>query len=330
MLKTGDVVIVAVSGGPDSVFLLHALKKLKGKLGIKKIVVANLDHGLRGRESSGDSLFVKGLAKELGLDFIHKKINLKERLLRRPASGGTIRNDDKYRDMSLEEVAREERYKFFRDAAKRTGAGVLATGHTLNDQAETVLMRIIKGSALKGIVGISPVREEAHLRIVRPLIEIDKKEIVKYLDGAGLGFRTDSTNIDTKIFRNAVRLEIIPFLEKYNPRLKRALFNLACHLREDFDFIEQQKKKAAEMIRINGSRHVEIGLKDIVLQPRALQKEILRDSLERAGGSVKRLSHRHWKEVEALIRHKRTGCSIDLPGGIRARRTEKALVFYAR
>ena len=330
MLKSGDTVLTAVSGGPDSVFLLYALARLKNKLKLKKVVVCNLDHGLRGKESVEDSLFVKKLAKELGLEFIQKKINLKKRLLRRPAKGGTPRNDDKYRDMSVEEVARAERYEFFRDAARKTGAGVLATGHTLDDQAETVLMRIIKGSALKGIIGIAPIREEKGLRFVRPLLEIEKSEIVKYLDSSGISYRIDSTNLETKYFRNAVRREVMPFLERYNPRVKRALFNLAEHLREDFDFIEQHKRKAAEIISTDSPGHVEINLKDLVLQPRALQKEILRDSLERSGGSVKKLSHRHWKEVEVLIRHKRKGSSVDLPGGIRATRTDRAIIFCAR
>jgi tRNA(Ile)-lysidine synthase len=348
MLKPDDTVLAAVSGGPDSVFLLHALMRLENKLKMKRIVVCNLDHGLRGRESAGDSLFVKKLAKELGIEFIHKKIDLKKRLPARlhtdlVVAGGPrpvplapsglgyrARNDDIYRDMSVEEVAREERYKFFHDAAKRVGADCVATGHTLDDQAETVLMRIIKGSALKGIVGISPVREEGRLRIARPLLEIEKAEIVKYLDSSAISYRIDSSNLETKYFRNAVRRKVMPFLERYNPRIRRALFNLAEHLREDFEFIGQHKRKAAEIIKTKGSKCVEIDLKDLVMQPRALQKEILRDSLERSGGSVKKLSHRHWKEVEALIRHKRKGSSVDLPGGIRAARTERAIVFCAR
>jgi tRNA(Ile)-lysidine synthase len=315
MLKTGDTVLAAVSGGPDSVFLLHALTRLKNKLNIREIIVCSLDHGIRGGESRGDALFVKEAARECGLEFIHKKIDLKEK---------------KSKDLSTEEIAREERYKFFREAAKKAGAGVIATGHTLDDQAETVLMRVIKGSSLKGVAGISPVREEKGLRFIRPLLEIEKSEIVKYLDSSGILYRIDSTNLETKYFRNAVRREVMPFLERYNPRVKRALFNLAEHLREDYEFIEQHKRKAAEIINTRGSGRVDICLKDLVLQPRALQKEILRFSLERSGGSVKKLSHRHWKEVEALIKHKRQGSLVDLPGGIRAARTEAAIVFYKR
>jgi len=312
MLKAHDTVLAAISGGPDSVFLLYALKKLKNKLKLKKVVVCNLDHGLRADESKEDSTFVRKLSSELGFEFIHKTINLKK-LARK--------------GISTEEAAREERYKFFEEAAAKSGADILATGHTLDDQAETVLMRFIKGSALKGIVGIAPVREFGRLKVIRPLIEIEKYEIIDYLDGDGIGYRIDRSNAEPIYFRNVVRSQILPFLEKYNPKLKRSLFNLAEHLREDFDFIEQAKSKIVRGQSDPGAMRVEIRLKDIAVQPRALQKEILRDLLEDAGGEVKRLSFRHWKEMESLIRHKSTGNSVDLPGGIRVMRLADKMIF---
>lgn len=312
MLAAGDTVLAAVSGGPDSVFLLHALKSLKNKLKLKKVAVCNLDHGLRADESKEDSLFVKRLAVELGFEFIHKTIDLKK-LARK--------------GISTEEAAREERYKFFQEAAGKSGANILATGHTLDDQAETVLMRFIKGTALKGIVGIAPVIEFGKLKVIRPLIEIEKQEIVGHLDDDGIHYRIDRTNAEPVYFRNVVRGEIMPFLEKYNPKLKRSLFNLAEHLREDFDFIEEARVKMAGARGPGGTSRVEIRLKDIAVQPKALQKEILRDLLEDAGGEVKRLSFRHWKEMESLIRHKYKGNSVDLPGNIRVTRGADSIVF---
>ena len=180
------------------------------------------------------------------------------------------------------------------------------------------------------MVGISPVREEEKIRIIRPLLEIEKGRITQYLDACLLPYRIDSSNVETKYFRNVVRKEIMPFLEKYNPKLKRSLFNLAEHLREDFEFIETERLKAQRYVK-NGKRGgLEVNLKDMVLQPRALQKEILRDSLAAVGGKVKKLSFRHWKEIEALIMHKRKGSRVDLPGDIRVARTEKALLFNKR
>jgi tRNA(Ile)-lysidine synthase len=314
MLKAGDTVLVTVSGGSDSIFLLLAMYHLKAKLKLKKLVVCNLDHGIRGRESKEDSLFVKKASESLGVAFIHKRINLSVK---------------RSKDLSTEEVAREERYKFFLDAAKTARANVVATGHTLDDQAETILMRLIKGASLKGIVGIAPVRDEGPIKIIRPLFELEKIEIEKYLDERGVEYRIDSTNKEPIYFRNVVRSEILPFLEKYNPRLKRVLCSLAEHLREDFEFIKEAKGAARNKLSYSGGI-LEIKLKDLIVQPRALQKEILRDALEKAGGEVKRLNFRHWKELEQLITHKRTGNAIDLPGDIRATRTSSSLVFTKR
>jgi len=312
MVSPGDMILAAVSGGPDSVFLLHLLVRLKGKLGIRGLAVCNLDHGLRGRESREDSLFVKRCADRLGLRFIHKRVKLKSR----GAKG-----------LSTEELARDARYGFFNEAAARAGATVIATGHTLDDQAETVLMRFIKGASLKGIVGISPARAHGKFRVIRPLIELEKAEIARYLDDAGIPYRIDSTNAEPLYFRNVVRSEIVPFLEKYNPRLKRSLFNLAEHLREDFEFISREKRRVQKVMARRAGRGVELRLKDIIVQPKAIQKEILRDSFERAGGEVKKLSFRHWKGVESLLKYGRRGNSIDLPGSVRASRTAELLVF---
>lgn len=311
------MVLVAVSGGPDSVFLLIALKFLQAKLKLKKLIICNLDHGIRGRESSEDSLFVKKMAEDYDLGFIHKKIAIM---------------DKKPKGLSTEEAAREERYKFFNAAAKAVKGNVVATGHTLDDQAETVLMRVIKGASLKGIVGISPVRDENGVKVVRPLFELEKKEIEKYLDERSIAYRIDSTNLEPVYFRNVVRKEVLPYLEKYNPRLKRALCSLAEHLREDFEFIREAKKNALRKMRYaqRDDRKLELKLKDIVIQPKAIQKEVLRDLLERSGGEVKRLSFRHWKDLERMIAHSGKGSALDLPGDIRVTRTSTSLVFRER
>jgi tRNA(Ile)-lysidine synthetase, N-terminal domain len=254
------------------------------------------------------------MAKEMDLGFIHKRIDLSKK---------------RSKGLSTEEIAREERYKFFNEAAKAAGADIVATGHTLDDQAETVLMRIIKGASLKGLVGISPVREEGPLKVIRPLFELEKGEIERYLGEGGREYRVDSTNAEPIYFRNIVRKDIIPYLEKYNPRIKRALFSLAEHLREDFEFINEAKSAIGHFARSNGGS-LEIKLKDLTIQPRALQKEIVRDALDKCGGEVKRLNFRHWKEMEQFIKHKRRGNSIDLPGDIRVTRTASTIVFRSR
>lgn len=313
LLSPGEAVTVACSGGPDSVFLLHALNRLSKKLKLKEVSVCTLDHGLRGRESAEDVLFVSRLARSLGLRCAEKKVDVMA---------------SKAKDLSTEEAAREARYGFFREAASGLSADVVATGHTLDDQAETVLMRILKGASLKGLVGISPVRKYGSMKIIRPILELEKSEIANYLKAEGIGYRVDSTNSEPLYFRNIVRSEILPFLERYNPRVKRSLFNMAEHLREDFEFIEVSRSGASGMISDNHDGSIGLRLKDLVVQARTIQKEILRDCLERAGGDVKKLSFRHWKELESLVNRKSKGSAVHLPGGISVSRSESAIKFF--
>ncbi|MBU1656779.1 MAG: tRNA lysidine(34) synthetase TilS, partial [Candidatus Omnitrophica bacterium] len=186
MLHPGDRVLVAVSGGSDSVCLLRALRGMR-KMDLE-IVVGNLDHGIRKRGSKADSAFVKKLSKELGLLYAHRELNLKA---------------CKREKSSLEEKARSARYDFLGSCAKKYNCGIIATGHTLDDQAETVVMRFILGSSLKGMSGIPPVRYENGLKIIRPLIRVEKKEIIQQLHAEGWPYREDHTNRDTKYFRNS-------------------------------------------------------------------------------------------------------------------------------
>ena len=266
MILPGETVLIGVSGGPDSVLLLHALINLKNKLKIKRIAVCHLDHGLRGSASASDAEFVKRMAQDAGLDYYHRKADL---------------TGDGSKKLSTEELARDVRYAFYAECAARSGASAVATGHTLDDQAETVIMRIVKGTSLKGAAGIPPVRHTGGVKFMRPLLEIEKSEIAAYLDGQGIDYRIDRTNLENIYFRNIVRSEILPFLAKYNPRIRRALSNFAEHLREDFEFIDSHRSKACGIIGTEEpSGEVSIQLKDLVVQPRALQKEILRDSLK--------------------------------------------------
>lgn len=309
MLKKGDRVLVAVSGGPDSVFLLYVLYKLKRLLDIK-LYIAHMDHGVRGQESRRDAVFVKNLAKTLGIKLIFKALSEKQ----------TKSN------LSPEERLREKRYAFFKNAAAKSKLTLVATAHTLDDQAETVLMRVIKGATLKGIVGIHPVRAGRTLRFIRPLIEIEKRDILRYLKNKNISFRIDRTNLEDKFLRNRVRNKVFPYLEKINPRIKRSLFNLAGALREDFEFIEEEKRRKATLIKTK-RREKYVLLSDILLQSKALQREIVREALKAVGGNIKKLTFRHWKDVDFFIRTKKTGKSMDLPGGIKIRKARERITF---
>jgi len=311
MLKRGDKVLLSVSGGPDSIFLFYALQKLKDKLKIS-IFVANIDHSIRGRASAIDSEFVKYISESFKVPYIYKKIDPKV-----------------YRDneLSTEEIARKLRYDFLIKSAKKMKVNKIATGHTIDDHAETILMRIIKGTTLRGVIGIPSVREENDVSIIRPLIDIEKADIVNFLKKRNIPYRIDNTNYSDIYFRNTVRNRIMPYLSRYNPRIGRALANLAESLREDFNFIEEEKRKSG--VGFSKSRKgLSLNLKDIIIQPKALRKEIIRDALTKAGANIKKLSYKHWKNFDSFIRLGQKGKRIDLPGGLRILKEKDSLLFF--
>ena len=310
MIEKGGKVLVGVSGGPDSVFLMRVLDKLKTRLGIK-LYVAHVDHGIRGAASRRDAEFVKDLAKKMRAKFFYKK-------LKPPKKAKSV--------FSMEERLRHDRYDFFKKSAARLAIRTVATAHTLDDQAETVLMRILKGASLRGAIGIHPVRVDKKVRFIRPLLEIEKKEILEYLRKKRIPFRIDATNAENKFLRNNIRNRVMPYLEKVNPRLKRSLSNLAESLRGDFEFIEEEAKKRKSMIR-GGKRSRYVLFRDILLQPKALQKEILREAFRLAGGNIKKLTFRHWKDMDIFLRIKSKGKSLDLPGGVKLMKAADRLVF---
>ncbi len=225
-LDEGGRVLVAVSGGADSVALLHVL----AKLGLP-LAVAHLDHQTRHGESTKDAAFVEALAERLGLPF-----RLERRAVAEEAAG---------RPESFEEYARELRYAFFRRAAHETGCAVVATGHQADDQAETVLMRLLRGSGPAGLSGIPPVREERGLRVIRPLLGLRRDALRRWLEEEGHTWREDSSNRDPAFLRNRIRNELLPHLtSEYNPRCTEALIRLADVLREEDRFLEARRAEA--------------------------------------------------------------------------------------
>lgn len=311
MLNKGDRVLVAVSGGPDSVCLLRVLLDMRRALGIE-IVVGNMDHALRGKESASDSRFVKELSRKLEVEFVHKKVNV-----RRTGKKGT----------SVEERAREKRYEFLTETAVRKNCNVIATGHTMDDQAETILMRLIYGSSTTGITGIPPVRYQGLYRIIRPLIRVEKRDVLSFLKKVGLEYVEDSSNLDKKFVRNNIRYEVLPFLEKYNPRLKRTLVNLSDAVREDSLFVSREKEKYINShINTKGAAD-SIKIKDIMLQPKTLRKELFKELFKKAGGNVKKLTYRHWMDMDYFLRTAVKNKSLNFPGKVKVIKTKDEIVF---
>jgi len=269
-----------------------------------------MDHCIRGEESARDSRFVKELCEKMGVDCVYEKIPIK------------VPEGD---DRSVEEVARAKRYDLFFRAAGKTSSNVIATGHTLDDQAETVLMRFLTGASLKSMAGIPPVRDENGIKIIRPLINADKKEVIGYLETVGLDYCHDSTNDEKDYLRNKVRLDILPFLEKYNPRVKRTMVNFCEAVREDMALVEIVKKKSLK--NMPSDKDNSILLKDILLQPVAVRKEMFKELFMRAGGDIKKLTYRHWKDMEHFIRTAQKGNSLNLPGNVSVSRGRDSIKF---
>lgn len=302
MLEKNDSILVGVSGGPDSVSLLHILCDLKEEYSLN-ILIAHLDHKFRGEESAGDRKFCEELAKKYDLEIVWEEID--------------VPKIAKEKGISPEEAARLERYDFFKRSAKERGIDKIAVGHTRDDQAETVLMRIIRGAGMKGMGGISPVKDMQGFKIIRPLIDISRKEVEDFILKEGLKFRKDSSNEKTIFMRNKVRLELIPLLEKdFNPNIKEVLSNMAENLQEENDFLSKyarRKFKSASKIKRG---EILIDIRKFKKLPKAIRKRLLRSALEELKGDLRRLTYQHWKEIEELIEKRPVNSIVDLPGGI--------------
>lgn len=295
MLSRGETVVAAVSGGVDSTVMLHALLKLKEEFSLN-IIVAHLNHNLRGRESQRDFRFVKKLSGGLGLAF----------------EGKTLAKGELDAGLSLQEAAREKRYAFLREAAKAHGAKKIALGHNLDDQAETVLMRFLKGTSLSGLAGIPPVREG----LIRPLIEVNRAEIELYAKEQGLKLVLDSSNLTDKYLRNKLRLRLIPLLKKeYNPNITGSLSRTASILSADDDFLEIEAQRAFDGARVKRwGGAVEFDRKKLTESHQALISRIFLIALRPF--AVHDVSSLHVKSFHELVMGGRPNARVCLPEGV--------------
>lgn len=312
LIKKGDKVLVAVSGGPDSAALLHILAELSGRYNIE-IAVAHLNHMLRGEEADRDAQFVRKMADDMSLPFIIEKVNVK--------------NIAKTRRMSIEEAAREARYDFYNRAAVKFGASKIATGHTVDDQAETILMRLLKGSGSLGLSGIPYKRKSGNILVIRPLLDTAKKEINKYLKKNLIPARIDASNLNTVYFRNKIRNVLIPILEKdFNPQIKGVLASMASTFADESSYLAGIAAKKIKRICRTTKNGVEVKIKDLTREHIALRRLIARQILAHLAGSLKGITYKHWKAVESLIKggeRKR----VNLPGRIKALKSGGKIIF---
>jgi len=308
MISEGDCVIVAVSGGPDSVCLLHVLNELKDELLIH-LAVAHFDHGLRPAEDDAETAFVRGLAASLNLPFE----TAKGRLLSKRTRG------------SREEVARNARYAFLERVRKKHDAQKIALGHNLNDQAETILMRLLRGSGPSGLTGMPPCRDGS---IIRPLIEIERQEIENYLKAKKLVSVTDSSNLKADYLRNKIRLEIMPLLEEQQPQLARLLSRTAEILRDEDEYLEQISKGwLTGNMEMSPQPVFKVPLAPFLGLPVALRRRVLRGAIETVKKDLRRIAWEHIEAIQRLAQAEKMKAALDLPGRLTVKRSYDRLVF---
>jgi tRNA(Ile)-lysidine synthase len=300
----GSRLLVAVSGGPDSVCLLHILTRLREALGIE-LHAAHLDHQLRGAESESDAQYVAGLTQSLGIPLTMERRQVRAYRARK--------------GISLEEAAREVRYDFLAQTAKAVGAVEVAVGHTRDDNIETILMHLIRGSGLRGLQGLSPLSQcpgaASGLTIIRPLLEVSREETQDYCREHGLSPRLDSSNLSLSPLRNRIRLKLMPRLKDYNPRIAEALLRTARLAADDTAFLEAAGEHAwKETARLKEGVIILDKERLLELTP-ALKRQVLRKTLGKLSGSLKDIEARH---IEAMMNalNKPAGRSLNLPDGL--------------
>ncbi len=309
MLSDGDHVLVAVSGGLDSTALLACLHNLARGLQLT-LTVAHLNHGLRGVEADEDEEFVRRLCADLGLTLIAGRAKLGGRGVLLP---------------NLEEAARSARYDFLQSVADRAGAVRIAVGHTLDDQAETFLLRMVRGSGPLGLSAIHPVKGK---RIIRPLIECARETVALYLADVGLTHREDSSNRSLERRRNRVRHELIPYLrEHFNPGVNAALARAAGFCREAAEYMEAQAEEAARSLTVCQGENLALDAAAVLRLHPAIRRIAVRRALARWRGSLRGFTHRHVAAIIRLCRPGMSGKGIALPGGAAALRRLELLLL---
>lgn len=313
MLAGGERVVAAVSGGPDSTVLLSVLAALREDLRLD-LHVAHLNHGLR-PEASLDAAAAAGMAASLGCSYHEATEDV-------AAAAARERR-------SIEDAGREARYRFLAAVAGRIQAAVIATGHTRDDQAETVLMRLLRGSGPRGLAGIPPVRPHGPLRVIRPLIETPRAEIAGYLARHGLQARADPSNRDLSMLRNRVRLVLLPILEGYNPDVRGALARLAGVMREEADALDALSAPRVEAVLRGIRAPVLIAPDAFGRLPVALQRRALREAIRRVRGNGSPLAFVHIEGARLGVLAGRTGAVWEAPGGVRIFRRPDAIEVTA-
>ena len=316
----GRALVVAVSGGPDSVALLRSLHRLSGPFDLG-LHVAHLDHDFRGEEAVEDARFVAALAEKLGLPCTVEKQDPEEYRAARNIS-------------SFEQLAREMRYSFLAGTARAVGAPLVALGHTADDQAETVLLHVLRGSGLNGLRGMNQVsswpwpRGVSEVSIFRPLLNVTKAQTAAYCRELGQPYREDSGNLLPRFTRNRVRRELMPHLASgYNPRVRESLLRLSRTASLELDFVESEVDRLWPSVAAGGDGRVCLDLAGFSALHPALRSALLRRAYASITRDTLRLRESHVRAMQQAMEGATTGWSVHLPDGLVFRREYGSLLM---
>jgi len=307
MIEPKDKVVVGISGGPDSVCLLSILNELKDDFQIE-LIAAHFEHGLRPGEDEKETEFVRSFVQSLGIPFEYEKAD----------------KDIKNGKGSLEEKARVVRYEFLERVRNKYDANRIALGHNKNDQAETIIMRLLRGSGSEGLKGIPPVRNEI---IIRPIIDLTRDEVLYYLNKKGLHYVSDSSNMDLAFLRNRIRHELIPLLRTYQPNIIEALAKTAEILFIEDNFLNLEAEKWIEKNSYTVEKAILVPINAFKKVHPALKNRILRALIKKKLGHTRRITYDHIAKINEIIEKGAPNSEIHLPYGLIVKKRYELLVF---
>ncbi|MEG0250762.1 MAG: tRNA lysidine(34) synthetase TilS [Peptostreptococcus sp.] len=303
LINENDKIVVALSGGPDSVCLLHVLHRMSKEMNLK-VYAAHLNHQIRGLDAYVDSLYVMRICESLEVPCFIRAIDVPK-----------FCDENK---MGLEDGARMLRYDIFEEIRERVGADKIAIGHNQNDQAETVLMRVMRGTGLQGLRGIEYKRDE---NIIRPILDISREEIEKYCEEYELSPRIDATNLEAIYSRNKIRLKLLPYMkEEFNENIIESIVRMSNNIKVDSDYIDSQVKIAYEEAAKSYEDGVYIFTDILKNMHKAIQSRIVIEAIKKVMGNAKSIDKKHINDVLKLISDTKKSKKINLPKGLFAYR----------
>lgn len=310
LIEDGDKIVLGISGGPDSVCLLHILNRLKEKLDIE-LYVAHLNHQIRGIEAQKDALYVADICEKMGITYFLKSIDVPKYC--------------KDNGLSIEEGARKLRYEMFNEIKQKTKSNKIAIGHNLNDQAETVLMRIMRGTGLQGLRGIEYSRENG---IIRPLLDVERKEIEDYCEIHNLNPRIDESNLENIYTRNKIRLELIPYMkDNFNTNLIESIVRMSNNLRTDSDYIESDAEEKFKNICKVISDSVEVDINSFNKLHNAIKVRVLRKGIKSILGDTNFIDQKHIDDVMEFESESKINKMLTLPRGVFVYRRKNSILL---